>query len=133
MDTIIVCGAWRGHLGRGLAPRELQFLLSAAQGCTAKEIARTFGIAPGTVVKRLSVAMFKLGVNRQTAMIAEAMRRQIISPLCLMFMSVIVLHAVLDDEAMRRDRKIPESRRGGYELKISRKESEKLRPSVSIC
>uniref|UniRef100_UPI0013CF2919 response regulator transcription factor n=1 Tax=Pseudomonas viridiflava TaxID=33069 RepID=UPI0013CF2919 len=74
MDTTIVCGAWRGHLGRGLAPRELQFLLSAAQGCTAKEIARTFGIAPGTVVKRLSVAMFKLGVNRQTAMIAEAMR-----------------------------------------------------------
>ncbi|KPC44834.1 LuxR family transcriptional regulator [Pseudomonas amygdali pv. morsprunorum] len=108
-------------------------MLSAAQGCTAKEIARTFGIAPGTVVKRLSVAMFKLGVNRQTAMIAEAMRRQIISPLCLMFMSVIVLHAVLDDEAMRRDRKIPESRRGGYELKISRKGSEKLRLSVSIC
>ncbi|WP_460408946.1 response regulator transcription factor [Pseudomonas amygdali] len=127
------CGAWRGHLGRGLAPRELQFLLSAAQGCTAKEIARTFGIAPGTVVKRLSVAMFKLGVNRQTAMIAEAMRRQIISPLCLLFMSVIVLHAVLGDESMRRERRAPESRRGGYEQKISRKGSDKLRPVAAIC
>ncbi|WP_250548337.1 LuxR C-terminal-related transcriptional regulator [Pseudomonas congelans] len=74
-------------------------LLSAAQGCTAKEIARTFGVAPGTVVKRLSVTMFKLGVNSQTAMIAEPMRRQIISPLCLLFMSVIVINAVLDNEA----------------------------------
>ncbi len=114
------------------AARVAVFVVSRP-GLHSQEIARTFGIAPGTVVKRLSVAMFKLGVNRQTAMIAEAMRRQIISPLCLMFMSVIVLHAVLDDEAMRRDRKIPESRRGGYELKISRKGSEKLRPSVSIC
>lgn len=131
MDTTIVCGAWRGHLGRGLAPRELQFLLSAAQGCTAKEIARTFGIAPGTVVKRLSVAMFKLGVNRQTAMIAEAMRRQIISPLCLLFMSVIVIHAVLDNEAMRRDRRAPDApRRGGYELKISRKGSQQAGNSI---
>ncbi|KPY66148.1 Prophage PSPPH03, transcriptional regulator, LuxR family [Pseudomonas syringae pv. spinaceae] len=111
----------------------MQFLLSAAQGCTAKEIARTFGIAPGTVVKRLSVAMFKLGVNRQTAMVAEAMRRQIISPLCLLFMSVIVLHAVLGDESMKRERRAPESRRGGYEQKISRKGSDKLRPVAAIC
>ncbi len=94
---------------------------------------RTFGIAPGTVVKRLSVAMFKLGVNRQTAMIAEAMRRQIISPLCLLFMSVIVLHAVLGDESMRRERRAPESRRGGYEQKISRKGSDKVRPVAAIC
>lgn len=134
MESTIISGAWKGHLGRGLAPRELQFLLSAAQGHTAKEIAQTFGIAPGTVVKRLSVAMFKLGVNRQTAMIAEAMRRQIISPLCLMFMSVIVMHAVLDNEAMRRDRRAPDGpRRGGYEMKISRKGAEKIRPASSVC
>ncbi|MEE4694773.1 helix-turn-helix transcriptional regulator [Pseudomonas alliivorans] len=134
MDTTIVNGAWKGHLGRGLAPRELQFLLSVAQGCTAKEIARTFGIAPGTVVKRLSVAMFKLGVNRQTAMIAEAMRRQIISPLCFMLASLIALHSVLDDDAMRRDRRAPDApRRGGYETKVSRKGAEKLRPAAAIC
>ncbi len=78
--------------------------------------------------------MFKLGVNRQTAMIAEAMRRQIISPLCLLFMSVIVLHAVFDNEAMRRDRRAPDApRRGAYETKITRKGSEKIRPVAAIC
>ena len=132
MESTIVNGAWKGHLGRGLAPRELQFLLSVAQGCTAKEIARTFGIAPGTVVKRLSVAMFKLGVNRQTAMVAEAMRRQIISPMCFMLASLIALHSALDNDAMRRDRKIPEPRRGGYETKLVRKGADKDRPLVAI-
>lgn len=54
MDTTITSGSWKVHLGRGLAPRELQFLLSTAQGYTAKEIAKTFGVVPGTVVKRQS-------------------------------------------------------------------------------
>lgn len=110
MEATIVSGAWKGHLGRGLAPRELQFLLSSAQGMTAKEIARVFGVEPGTVVKRLSNAMFKLGVNRQTAMVAEAMRRQIISPLCLLLASLIAMHAMLDGDSMRRDRRVPERR-----------------------
>jgi len=78
MESTIKSGTWIGHLGRGLAPRELQFLLSVAQGFTAKQIARTFGVEPGTVVKRISSAMFKLGVHRQTALVAEAMRREII-------------------------------------------------------
>lgn len=33
---------------------------------------------------------------------------------------------------MRRDRKILEPRRGGYELKMSRKGAEKLRPAAAI-
>ncbi|WP_092176476.1 LuxR C-terminal-related transcriptional regulator [Pseudomonas sp. NFACC37-1] len=110
MEATIVSGAWKGHLGRGLAPRELQFVLSSAQGMTAKEIARVFGVEPGTVVKRLSNAMFKLGVNRQTAMIAEAMRRQIISPICLALATLIAVHAMIGDDAMRRDRRAPERR-----------------------
>lgn len=110
METTIINGAWKGHLGRGLAPRELEYLLSAAQGMTAKEIARVFGIAPGTVVKRLSNAMFKLGVNRQTAMIAEAMRRQIISPVCFILATLVAMHSMFDDDAMRRDRRVPERR-----------------------
>ncbi|MHC8342481.1 response regulator transcription factor [Pseudomonas sp. RT6P73] len=110
METTIINGAWKGHLGRGLAPRELEYLLSAAQGMTAKEIARAFGIAPGTVVKRLSNAMFKLGVSRQTAMIAEAMRRQIISPACFILAALIAMHSMFDGEAMRRDRRVPERR-----------------------
>jgi DNA-binding CsgD family transcriptional regulator len=110
MDSTIVSGAWKGNLGQGLAPRELQFVLSVAQGMTAKEIARMFGIAPGTVVKRLSNAMFKLGVTRQTAMVAECMRRQIISPVCIVLAAVIAIHAMIDDQPMRRDRRSTERR-----------------------
>jgi DNA-binding CsgD family transcriptional regulator len=110
MESEIVNGAWKGHLGRGLAPRELQFVLSAAQGLTAKEIAKLFNVEPGTVVKRLSNAMFKLGVHRQTAMIAEAMRRQIISPMCVALAALIAMHAMIGDDAMRRDRRVPERR-----------------------
>ena len=110
METTIISGAWKGHLGRGLAPRELQFLLSAAQGQTAKEIAKMFGVAPATVAKRLANAMFKLGVHRQTAMIAEAMRRQIISPMCIILAGFIAMHSMIADDSMRRDRRIPERR-----------------------
>ncbi|WP_242173922.1 MULTISPECIES: helix-turn-helix transcriptional regulator [unclassified Pseudomonas] len=109
MDEII-SGAWKGHLGRGLAPKELRYLLAAAQGMTAKEIARQFDVAASTVTKRLSCAMFKLGVTRQTAMIAEAMRRQIISPICFALAALIAMHAMIGDESMRRDRRAPERR-----------------------
>ena len=110
MDMTIETGAWRGHLGRGLAPRELECVLSAAQGMTAKEIARLFGIAPTTVVKRLSNAMFKLGVNRQTALVAEAMKRQIIAPMCIALAGLVAVHSFMDDHDMRRDRRVPERR-----------------------
>ena len=110
MHSTIVNGAWKGKLGEGLAPRELQFVLSVAQGMTAKEIAKMFGIAPGTVVKRLSSAMFKLGVSRQTAMVAECMRRQIISPVCIVLAAVIALHAMIDDQPIRRERRSSERR-----------------------
>ena len=110
MESTIVEGAWEGHLGRGLAPRELQFVLAVVQGMTTKEIARAFGIAPGTVVKRLANAMFKLGVHRQGALVAEAMRRQIITPLCLLLAGLIALHTATDDQMARRDRRPTERR-----------------------
>ena len=110
MESTIVDGAWKGHIGRGLAPRELQFVLAVVQGMTTKEIARAFGIAPGTVVKRLGCAMFKLGVNRQGAMVAEAMRRQIITPICLLLAGLIAMHAATDSEMSRRDRRPSERR-----------------------
>jgi len=78
MESIIKSGTWIGHLGRGLARRELQFLLLVAQGLTAKQIARSHDVEPGTVAKRISSAMFKLGVHRQSAAVAEAMRLEII-------------------------------------------------------
>ena len=119
MESTIIEGEWKGHLGRGLAPRELQFVLSVAQGRTAKEIAKVFDIAPGTVVKRLANAMFKLGVNRQGALVAEAMRRQIITPLCLLLISVMAMHCFTDSGMPRRDRQ-PMSRRGS-EMRLARR------------
>lgn len=119
MESTIVDGAWKGHLGRGLAPRELQFVLSVAQGLTAKEIAKVFDITPGTVVKRLACAMYKLGVHRQGAMVAEAMRRQIITPICLLLVAVMTMQGLDDSGMTRRDRR-PTDRRGG-ELRMTRR------------
>ncbi|MEG0635793.1 MAG: helix-turn-helix transcriptional regulator [Pseudomonas sp.] len=110
MDTITI-GAWIGHLGRGLAPRELQCLLNVAQGFTTKEIAKHFGISESGVEKRICDAMFKLGVARRAAAVAEAMRRQIISPLCIALAGLIAMHAAMGDtDPMRRDRRVPERR-----------------------
>lgn len=110
MESTIENGAWKGYLGRGLAPRELECLLSVAQGMTAKEIARLFDVSPSAVMKRLTSAMFKLGVHRQAALVAEAMRRQIISPMCFVLAALIAMHAMIADDSMRRDRRVPERR-----------------------
>lgn len=118
MDTII-SGEWKGHLGRGLAPKELQYCMSVAAGMTAKEIAKVFGISPGTVKKRLDVAMFKLGVHRRAALVAEAMKRQIISPLCFVLAALIAMHAVVDDQSIRRDRRAPDRRIA--EMRVARR------------
>lgn len=80
-------------------------MLSVAQGLTAKEIAREFGIAPVTVVKRLACAIFKLGVHRQGAMVAEAMWRQIITPLCLLLAGLMAILACTGSEMAHRDRR----------------------------
>lgn len=118
MDTII-SGEWKGHLGRGLAPKELQYCMSVAAGMTAKEIAKAFGISPGTVKKRLDVAMFKLGVHRRAALVAEAMKRQIISPLCFVLAGLIAMHSVVDDQSIRRDRRAPDRRVA--EMRVARR------------
>ncbi|QVL21025.1 helix-turn-helix domain-containing protein [Pseudomonas qingdaonensis] len=110
MESTIVSGQWKGHLGRDLAPRELQCLLAVAQGMTAKEIARSNNIAPGTVAKRLSAAMFELGVQRRAAMVTEAMKRQIISPMCFVLVALTAMHSLAagGGDPMRRDRRAPE-------------------------
>ncbi|WP_439856202.1 response regulator transcription factor [Pseudomonas yamanorum] len=110
MEATIINGSWKGHLGRGLAPRELQFLLWIAQGLTSKEIAREAGIEAGTVKKRLTNAMFKLGVTKRTALVAEAMKRQIITPVCFVLAALIAMHSMISDDSLRRDRRAPERR-----------------------
>ncbi|MNP37833.1 hypothetical protein D3C76_1313040 [compost metagenome] len=55
--------------------------------------------------------MLKLGVARRAAAVAEAMRRQIISPLCILLVGLMATHAALNDgDPMRRDRRAPERR-----------------------
>jgi DNA-binding CsgD family transcriptional regulator len=81
MEETIVIGIWKGHLGLGLAPRKLEFVLYIAQGLTSKEIGKVAGLSHNGVVKRISSAMFKLKVTRRTAMVAQAIKLQIITPL----------------------------------------------------
>ena len=94
-------------------------MLSVAQGLTAKEIARAFDIAKCTVDKSLQRAMDKLCVPRRAALVAEAARRQIITPLCLLLIGVMALHSVSDAGAARRDRR-PTERRGS-EMRLVRR------------
>lgn len=104
---------WIGHLGRGLAPRELAFVLDVAVGRTDKQIAQRFDIEPGTVKKRLSNAMFKLGVNRRAALIGEAMRRGLISPAAILA-AILPVHGSFSDDQFLRVRRSG----GGSERKV---------------
>ena len=119
MESTIVSGEWKGHLGRGLARRELQFLISVFQGMTSKEIARLFGVAPGTVDKSLQRAMFKKGARCRAALVAKATKEKIITPLCLLLIAVMTMQGLDDSGMTRRDRR-PTERRGG-ELRMTRR------------
>ncbi|HFH3261726.1 TPA: LuxR C-terminal-related transcriptional regulator [Pseudomonas aeruginosa] len=99
MDTAtITAGKWKGTLGMGLAPRELEATLHAASDLTAKEIAKLMGIAPGTVSKRLDDARFKLGAKTIRGLVLEAYKRQIISPLCVGILAMLAAAQPLLDE-----------------------------------
>ncbi|MNP75758.1 hypothetical protein D3C76_1728690 [compost metagenome] len=50
-------------------------------------------------------------MQRRTALVAEAMKRQIISPMCILLAGLMAMHAVMGDtDPMRRDRRVPERR-----------------------
>lgn len=83
MDTIQVEG-WQGHLGKGLAPRQLAATIYAALGFTRKEIAKHMECSPETIKTQLETARYNLD-NQPTVreLCREAMRRGIIAPLVL--------------------------------------------------
>nr|WP_305835236.1 LacI family DNA-binding transcriptional regulator [Pseudomonas sp. A29(2023)] len=56
---------------------------------TVKENARDAGVSPSTVSKRLKSAMFKLGASCRTALVSEASRRRIISPVSITLPALI--------------------------------------------
>lgn len=81
--SLIVHDQWKGSLDMGLAPRELEFTLMVAAGMTGKEIARVAGLAPDSVKKRISNAMYKLRAGNRAQLVGEAMKRGIIAPLVM--------------------------------------------------
>ncbi|MCQ9423353.1 LuxR C-terminal-related transcriptional regulator [Pseudomonas sp. LJDD11] len=106
----ITLGNWTGHHGMGLAPRELEATLHAANDLTQKEIARLMGISPKTVEKRIEDARFKLGAKTTRSLVLEAFKRQIISPAAALIL-LLTAHGALAPEplAMARRREGNES------------------------
>ena len=77
---------------------------------TAKQLARQLGIQPASVAKRFASAMYKLGVNRQSALVAEAIKCQLISPLCIVLAGLLTVHILIGNQPVRQDRHIPSRR-----------------------
>jgi len=80
MDTIKVEG-WQGHLGQGLAPRQLLATMLAMLDLKVNEIAERMNCAPSTAEKTLDRARYKLGARTTRGLCLEAMKRGIIAPL----------------------------------------------------
>ncbi|WP_256806537.1 response regulator transcription factor [Pseudomonas kurunegalensis] len=110
--TSITLGSWTGHLGRGLALRELQCVLGIAQGLSSKEIARDLGVQPDSIKKRVLAATTKLGVIKRAQLVAEAMRRGLISPAAILA-AILAVHGAASDDQFLRVR-----RSGGGERKV---------------
>lgn len=114
--TALTFGNWTGSLGMGLAERELQCVMAVASGMTSKEAARELGVAKDTVDKRLLAASTKLGVIRRAQLVAEAMRRGLISPAIIALCAILVGHSIAatEDEFTRirrsGERKLVDSR-----------------------
>lgn len=105
MKTITAHG-FTGFLGKGLSLRELQCVLGIAAGRTSKELARDLDMQPATVDKRVLAATTKLKVTKRAALVAEALRKGILAPACVMVLAgMAAIHPILDDDPMRRDRR----------------------------
>lgn len=111
--TILTSEHWQGVTGL-LSARELDFTLRVAEGMTDKQIAKAVGLAPDSVRKRVYSAMFKLGASRRAQLIAEAMRRAIITPLIL-FLAVccVVVNSTPDTQQHRAPRTKLTRHKGG--------------------
>lgn len=99
--TTIIFGNWTGHLGMGLALRELQCVLGIASGQTSKELARDLGVQPESIKKRVLSASTKLGVTRRAQLVAEAMRKGVISPLIVLLCMVLTAQQASTEQFSR--------------------------------
>lgn len=115
----ITASGWTGFLGMGLAPRELEATLHAANDLTQKEIARLMGISPKTVEKRIEDARFKLGAKTMRGLVLEAFKRQIISPAVMAMIALLTTHAVIGDDNMLRVRRSGNGGERRVELRVA--------------
>ena len=99
--TTIIFGNWTGHLGMGLVLRELQCVLGIASGQTSKELARDLGVQPESIKKRVLSASTKLGVTRRAQLVAEAMRKGVISPLIVLLCMVLTAQQASTEQFSR--------------------------------
>jgi DNA-binding CsgD family transcriptional regulator len=90
MDTVAY-GNWKGFTGKGLAERELETLLAVAIGMTDKQAAQAFGVSPRTVKGAIERCMHKLQVFKRAPLVAEAMRRGILAPLCVALVATLLV------------------------------------------
>lgn len=103
-------GTWKGNLGLGLAERELSCLLAVAAGLTDKEIAKHDGLSPRSIKGRIESCMHKLGVYKRPALVAEAFRRGLISPMILALCAILVGQSATSDNPINRIRRPGERR-----------------------
>lgn len=78
MCEVICFGLLRGTTGV-LAAQELRAALAICSGLGNKEIARELSCSTSTVKKSIERVFFKLGVSSRSAVVAEAMRRGLVS------------------------------------------------------
>lgn len=118
----ITCGSWHGRLGLGLAERELACLLAVASGQSDKQIAQRDGLSPRSIKGRIESAMHKLNVYKRPALVAEAMRRGLISPIATALVLVLSVHAVIGEDHTMRNRRVPTERKSEIRLVMRRAE-----------
>lgn len=110
MRKTISFGSWQGSLGKGLAERELSCLLAVAAGQTDKEIAQRDGLSPRSIKGRIESCMHKLGVYKRTALVAEAFKRGLISPMILALCAILIGQSTLNENPINRIRRPGERR-----------------------
>ncbi|MEX0297262.1 response regulator transcription factor [Pseudomonas putida] len=124
--TSITLGSWTGHLGRGLALRELQCVLGIAQGLSSKEIARDLGVQPDSVKKRVLAATTKLGVIKRAQLVAVAMQKGLISPVATALALALTLHSMIGDDVALRVRRGGNGGERRVELRVAARRVEQF-------
>lgn len=121
--TSITANGWTGFLGRELSLREVQCVLGIAQGLSSKEIARDLGVQPDSVKKRVLAATTKLGVIKRAQLVAEAMRRGLISPAAIL-VAILAVHGAVSDDQFLRVRRSGNSGERKIETRVATRRAE---------